>query len=143
MLYNNSDITLPRGHLVLRNDKASNIGECVFTDLENQVLEYIISMKKKHIKNKLWSNQVILILQARRRTTTPDDLLYAGDEAVPVLNPVIETPDEPPVILVRENPKEHPPPLQMSMSAPVMNGTDSSLMPPPRSLPVRQTSATR
>ena len=88
-------------------------------------------------------------LKARRRQTTPDDLLYAGgDEAIPMLNPVIETPDETPIILVRENsaPATVPAVMSMSapsMSAPVLNGSDSSLMPPPRSLPPKQSSTSR
>ena len=63
---------------------------------------------------------------------------------MPVLNPVIETPDETPIILVRENPANNTnTPMVISMSAPAMNGTDSSLMPPPRTLPPKQNSTSR
>ncbi|XP_053384729.1 kinesin-like protein KIF21A [Mercenaria mercenaria] len=79
--------------------------------------------------------------QARRRTPSrPDELLYAGnEEQAPMLNRVLETPDESSAAVTKI------PPV-MSMSAPpttTVTSSDGTLMPPPKSLPPRQTSSSR
>ncbi|XP_071100198.1 kinesin-like protein KIF21A isoform X1 [Haliotis cracherodii] len=64
--------------------------------------------------------------KARRKTATPEDLLYAGgpQEGCPPLLPVLETPDEDKEILY---------PVKEELEGMSVNGTDTILMPPPKS----------
>lgn len=75
----------------------------------------------------------------RRKTATPEELLYA--EAPPSvstqrLRPLAETPEDEKVALRLKQDKH----IQ-EMNALVNGSTDSSLMPPPRQLPAKQLSA--
>ncbi|XP_046546035.1 kinesin-like protein KIF21A isoform X4 [Haliotis rubra] len=76
----------------------------------------------------------ILVTKARRKTATPEDLLYAGgpQEGCPPLLPVLETPDEDKEILW---------PVKEELEGMPVNGTDTVLMPPPKSLAVKPNSS--
>ncbi|XP_067654279.1 kinesin-like protein KIF21A isoform X2 [Haliotis asinina] len=71
---------------------------------------------------------------ARRKTATPEDLLYAGgpQEGCPPLLPVLETPDEDKEILY---------PVKEELEGMPVNGTDTILMPPPKSLAIKPNSS--